>query len=107
MASGKSITWVVVQTYYKHAEYSLDIYRSSEELKELLQQELSSYRRNNNEILNKSQQMQLAFYTENGTTCLGAQPDIDDLIELCVDIGNEIVDAQNGWGVREIVEIYM
>lgn len=37
VVSGKSVIWVVVRTYCEHAEYSLEIYKSSEEPKEFLQ----------------------------------------------------------------------
>uniref|UniRef100_A0A6C0AGB2 Uncharacterized protein n=1 Tax=viral metagenome TaxID=1070528 RepID=A0A6C0AGB2_9ZZZZ len=70
---------IIVQTYYKRAEYEITILNEVETLdffKEELKEELKDH---NLESL-------------------------DELISLSIKIGNENVKKENGWGIREIIE---
>ena len=75
--------WAVVETYYKHAEYSLLIFKTEKELRNYILKELATYE------------------YEDDLDDKG----IDDLIEIVVYIGSNRVEEQMGWGVREIREI--
>jgi hypothetical protein len=74
--------WVVVETYYKHGEYALNIFETREEL--------------------------LRYIYTIATDEYKIKPrEWDDLsddeqIEHIVEIGDDRVANQDGWGVREI-----
>lgn len=67
--------YIIVETYYKRAEYNITILNELETF-DLLKEELKDY---NLESL-------------------------DELISLSIKIGNENVKKENGWGIREIIE---
>jgi hypothetical protein len=75
--------YVVVSTYYKHAEYDLQIFQNEEELRDFLEKELRSY-----------EEYFRPVDTNNMT--------LFELIRKTVDLGNIIVEEERGWGVREI-----
>ena len=75
--------WAVVETYYKYGEYSLVIITSKDELRKFILENLLEYE-----------------YTEEEEN-----EDISDLIEKIETLGNQRVENQSGWGVREIKEI--
>ena len=75
--------WVVVETYYKHGEYSLFIFKTESELREYILEELITY------------EYEITLDNE----------DIECLIEIVVQVGNDRVKEQEGWGVREIKKI--
>ena len=76
------IKWAIVRTYYKHAEYELLIV-SDESLRGYLLGELGKYL-DFSEIENVSEKS------------------MSELIEYAVESGNERVENQSGWGIREI-----
>ena len=78
------MTWVIVETYYKHAEYNLFIMENDALLTEHLIEKLEEYDNRRDDYSNL---------------------DLDDLIELAEYIGNERVSSQMGWGIREIRKI--
>lgn len=90
-ASGilRSTIWVVVSTYYKHAEYQLDVFKNSEELKSFLKKEVADYQKEPGG----------AYYDQDDAS------DLDDFIELCVEHGSAQIKSEIGWGVREVREI--
>lgn len=70
--------WAVVETYYKHAQFKLHIFYSDGELCSFLYSEI-----------------------EDSAMDMG----LDDLISKAIEIGNENVDNERGWGIREIVRV--
>lgn len=82
--------WAIVQTYYKHAEYSLVVKHNDEDLRTFILNTLEEYAsRDDDHNYND-----YPDYSEH---------DLEDLIEIVVRLGNErVCDFQRGWGVREI-----
>ena len=75
--------YVCFESYYKHAEVSMQVIASDEEMREYCIDQLSSY----DEISIETAEMSL-----------------DDLIKKTVENGNKRVENQGGWGVRYIVK---
>ena len=78
--------WVIVETYYKHAEYTLNIIKSDDKLREYLEGKLEEY--------NEEYEIEQS-----------ASENLESLIEMVEDMGNRMVESERGWGVREIREI--
>lgn len=74
--------WAVVETYYKHSEFKLHIFYSDMKLYSFLESEIQE------RIEEKCSDMELSL-----------------LIKRAIEIGEEIVDNEEGWGIREIVEV--
>ena len=79
--------WAIVETYYKHGEYALIIIESSSELRAYLDDKLEDYEDDSD--------------SEEDSD----DDDLEKLIAKVEYLGNERVDNQRGWGVREIREI--
>jgi hypothetical protein len=80
-------TYAVVSTYYKHGEYKLDIFYSEEDLRKFL----------------ISQYVIYLYYSYEEDVC--NDMDTKDLIIKVCEKGEEMVNNQIGWGVREVREI--
>lgn len=81
------VKWAILLTYYKYAEYDLIIIESENKLKEYIVKLLNDYK--------------LMGYGDGACD----NKDTKFLIEEVVKLGNEIVENQTGWGVREIREL--
>lgn len=77
--------WAVVSTFYKHAEYELDIIEDDIELRIFLLRKLRDY--------------------SNGDSEYAESMSLDELIDFVEDAGNTEVEAQRGWGIREVTQI--
>lgn len=75
--------YAVVSTYYKYAEYDLQIFQNEEELKDFLEKEIRSYEE---------------YFPPIDTNDMT----LFELIRATVEFGNMIVEDEKGWGVREI-----
>lgn len=75
------MTWICIETYYKHGEYQMHVFYNDSSLKEYLHSKIKQYHLEK-EIDNDS--------------------DILYLIDLIERHGNYRVEEQLGWGVREI-----
>ena len=80
--------WVLVETYYKHGEYNLKIFNSDAELADYIKEELTAEEDDSDD---------LPSFESMG---------LEELIKVGVKLGNERVDNQSGWGIREIRKIY-
>jgi hypothetical protein len=78
------MTWVAIETYYKHGEYLLHVFYSESSLRDYLYEKLDQYN----------------MKSEIDDAC-----DILYLISVIEERGNYRVDEQLGWGVREIRQI--
>ena len=81
--------WAVVETYYKHAEYSLTFIKTEKEMNDFLFAQLIDYK----------------YYDRGGSYEGVYELDLEDLMDLVVELGNERVRRDRGWGVREITEV--
>ncbi len=71
--------WAIVETYYKHGEYKLIIIQTEDELRNYILEQLKYY-----EIK------------------LDGDEDLCVLMDLVLEQGQNRIDEQLGWGVREI-----
>lgn len=81
--------WVIVETYYKRAEYKLTIITGINEMLEFLGEKLQEY-------------------SESGEDEEDDEEDysnLDDMVCRVVEKGNKRVSRQGGWGVREIRQL--
>jgi len=85
--------WVLVETYYKHGEYNLKIFNSDSELADYIKEELAA----EDDSDSDSDSEDLPPFESMG---------LEELIKVGVKLGNERVDNQSGWGIREIRKIY-
>jgi hypothetical protein len=83
--------WMVVETYYKHAEYSAGIIDGAGMLKEYLLDLFSAYNMRESEYED--------CYDSDDAV------ELQNLIDLAVFVGNQRVENQRGWGLREVTEI--
>lgn len=97
--------WVIVRTYYKHAEYDLQIIKSEDELREYLVSVLEEYNEEEMSSLTSSQlgsRVKVNFEPAYGPV---VPEDLEELIENVEELGNRMVEGERGWGIREIREI--
>ncbi len=80
--------WIIVETYYKHGEYNLIVLNNNKELY--------------NYLINKLDDYNYKFDYEYYKKACEDEYLFDELINIVEKIGNERVDSQRGWGVREI-----
>ena len=91
--------WVIIETYYKYDEYKLNIIDSEQKMRKYLLVKLDTYKNDCDE--------------DEKDESYGADVDNDDkdnktieqLIEKIVKMGNDRVDSEYDWGVREIKKI--
>jgi hypothetical protein len=81
--------WVIVETYYKRAEYKLTIITGINEMLEFLGEKLRDYSGSDDDEEDDDED-----YSS-----------LDDMICRVVEKGNTRVSRQWGWGVREICQV--
>ena len=81
--------WAVFETYYKHAEYELKFIKNGKEMNDFLLATLIDYK----------------YYDHGGSYEDVYELDLEGLMDLVVELGNERVRRDRGWGVREITEV--
>jgi hypothetical protein len=81
--------WVVIETYYKHAEYKVQIFKNDNEVLDYLVQKLMYY----------------SDHYEHQVD--GDLTDIDFVLEKAIEIGNFLVENEHGWGVRDVFNTEM
>lgn len=74
------VYFIIVETYYKHGEYKLTILNNENKLHNFIDEKFTDYNIDKNYC----------------------NLDLDDKIERLIKIGNQRVNNQDGWGVREI-----
>jgi hypothetical protein len=73
-------SWLVLETYYKHGDYSIRNIKS-----------LRSF------LIDKCKEYEIKVQIDN--------MHIDDLIDIVIKEGNRRIEEQEGWGVREIINL--
>jgi hypothetical protein len=73
--------WVLIETYYKHGDYQLHIFNTDEELRLFIDQHLEEIHYDDNYI------------------------NLKDLIKKVIEIGQQRIENQEGWGIREVRKI--
>jgi hypothetical protein len=84
------MTWIAIETYYKHGDYQLHVFYDDSSLKSFLFEKIHEY--------NIEEEIE-----EVGED--NCEPDILYLIDLLERHGNYRIEEQLGWGVREIRQI--
>lgn len=90
--------FVVFESYYKFGEVNMKIITSESEMEQYCINKLIEYYDDETEVINNT--MTIEDYVLSKVDDYSLQ----DLIELTVLKGNEVVRGQKGWGVRNVVK---
>lgn len=91
--------WIIVETYYKNAEYELIIKRTEEELREYLIKSLTLYKK-----CISAEDIEDDRDIEDIMSDDFIKLSTNELITKAVYLGNWNVSNEYGWGIREIRE---
>lgn len=83
--------WIIFETYYKHKEFGVKTMYGKNELKEYLISEIRRYK----EYISEE--------TDENFEC--PKMPLYDLINQAVQLGNEYVQEEYGWGIRQILKL--
>lgn len=101
----KSRKWLVVETYYKHGEYDITVFNSEIELKKFIWMRLDEYSIDDEQDPDDELEYDEVNYITRKMVKCDMEESLESVVERVVRLGNERVECQKGYGVREIREL--